>query len=221
MPDAAEYQQIIRCNENVIEKFRQQKLNTETLILYSVDNSTIRAFGNCTVINAPLSIYRSWGRRFFMNDENLGRIKSRPAFSDLHNYVRKDLESYWKRKERYRRGQDNRKLKYYQANKIIDLVFKFMPWWDLLDEKTANYIFDNAHVPLDKYSLAHLKENSLKCTDIPNNASMRDVNDSKLYKMYQEEIKRLTGNYPPIVFDLIAQASVGRFCLKPKKNSRN
>lgn len=221
MSDATRYLQIIKKNNDVIRRFRQQKLNSETFILYSVENSTIRAFGGSSVINTPLSIYRSWGRKLFLENTNtLELIRSKPGFSFLHGYVRENLKSYWKRVEKYSRGQDDRKLDYYQANKIVDLVFKFMPWWDMLDKNTANYIFDNAHVPLDKHSLAHLKENSLRCAGIPNNTSMKHVNNRGLYKEYQGEIQRLTGNYPPIVFDLIAQANVRRFKLQLKSSKK-
>lgn len=184
--------------KRLTSRYLELPLDSKTLIKNSVGSSTIRAFranSGDYIKYKPLSIYRTWAQDF-LNENMINAVKARNHYSIIRNQALEILEKYWV-------STDGGKPKFYQFNKLLDLFFKFLPRWNELDSDSQLWLFNNAHVPLDTYSLKKLRENSTEIIIKPN-ATMSFVTDKKLYDDIQDEIKRLCGDYPPILFDLIA-----------------
>ena len=210
MDDILKYNIEIQKNLDAINSFRSNIISADMLVFYCVDNSTIRAFGATAQKYSPLSLFRNWAYSYLTSKQTISRIEERLEFDEVHAEARYKLMRFWNDKE----GKST--IFYFQANKLIDLLFKFMSWCNLFSVETRGYIFENAHVPLDRYALSHLKKYSSNCNDIPASASMGYVKSEKEYQRFQTEIKRLCGKYPGIVFDIVAQNSTYKFDLKEK-----
>jgi hypothetical protein len=192
--------QNLKENSNRLKKlFFKQSFDRTSLIIFSVDKSTIRAFHfskGYVKTYKPLSIFRVWADQFLSDPKNIKLIKSKQDFKKLRKVALKSLKNFWYK-------EDGGKPKFYQFNKLIDLLFKCLPLWNELDNKTKEWIFKNSNVPLDKFSLDLLR----RCNDklnIPKNASMSFIDNSTNYYKMQKEIKKICKDIPAIVFDLYA-----------------
>lgn len=213
MQDVQKYQEKVKKKTGDISAFKTNSVNIDFFVFYCVDNSTIRAFGKAASIYSPLSLFRSWAYSYLAEKSTVARIERQVDFSIIHGHARESLIRYWKRYEKHN------SLSYHQANKLIDLFFKLMPCCNLFSKSARTHIFANANVPLDKYSLLHLKEHSDACKDIPSNVSMGFIDTPSKYERFQSEIGRLCGRYPKIVFDIIAQRETNKFALKKKNRN--
>jgi hypothetical protein len=191
--------QILKKNTLRLKKlFFTQSFDKVSLIIYCVDKSTIRAFHfskGYVKTYKPLSIFRVWAYKFLSDSKNIKLIKSNHDFKQLRKIAIKDLQNFWAK-------EDGGQPEFYQFNKLIDLLFKCMPLWNELDNKTKEWIFKNTNVPLDKFSLDLLRRYNPKL-NIPKNASMNFINSSN-YNTIQKEIKKICKDTPVIVFDLYA-----------------
>ena len=171
-------------------------ISAQHLISSAVSSTTFRAFRHDEqyLKYKPQSIFRVWAQDF-LKDEIL--IKpSKIKFEELHEYAYQDLYNFWK-------NNDEKQPKFYQYNKLIDLLFKFLPRYINIEESIRDLIFKNANVPLDSFSLKKLRAYST-LNDIPKNSSMSYIENKKHYVSIQKEIKDLTYPYPPIFFDFLA-----------------
>lgn len=207
---------------NILEKesatlknsFFNRTLETIDIVEQSVGSNTIRAFRKSSAdytTYKPLSIYRAWLWEYLNNPETILKLKERNDFINVRKQVFESLQTFWTIK-------DGGKPEFYKFNKLVDLLFKFLPLWGLLDSETRNWVFEKTFVPLDSYSLKLLK----KCSDntilIKQNASMNFVSNEIHYDTIQREIKRLCKHHPVILFDLYAwNKRKGSFELIPLK----
>lgn len=197
-PDANNYQILKDKSANLKTSFFLQSFDIVPLIMYSVDNSTFRAFHQSqgyVKTYKPSSIFRVWAYNFLT--KNIEVIKSKENFESLRSIALEELENFWK-------SEDRGTPKFYQLNKLIDLFFKALPLWNKLDIETKEWIFNNTNVPLDKFSLALLRKWSSEL-EIHENASMNFINE-KNYDEFQKAIKDICKSIdiPVIVFDLFA-----------------
>lgn len=158
----------------------------------------------CYLIYTPTSIFRNWLHNHYLHDAaTLNLLAEGMDFAEIHTSAVEGLERFWKEKE-----PDVTGLRYFHFSKLIDLLFKSIPLWDELDEKRREWFFNNANVPLDKYSLLALIEyapkETVRALRLKPNPSMGDVEDKKHYLEIQQTIKSLVGSYPPLLFDLFA-----------------
>ena len=189
------YVSLIENEERLKSDFFENSFNKKTLIIYSVDNTTIRAVRNCNKYK-PLSLFRSWANEFLSNENNLDLINAHGNFNTFRTFTLNCLDNFWKTK-------DESQLPRYLLNKFIDLLLKFLPLWAEINRESKEWIFRNTHVPLDLHSLGCLREYRPNLA-IPKGASMRYVNNDEKYEKMQAEIRDLCQNISPIIFDLFA-----------------
>lgn len=192
------YQTIKKNYSRLVKVYNKQSFDKVSLITYCVDKSTIRAFHfskGYVKKYKPLSIFRVWAFQFLSNEKHLTKLKERKDFGKIRQLALKDLEKFWTK-------IDGGRPEFYQYNKIIDLMFKFLPCWSELDKRTKEWIFKNTNVPLDKFSLDLLRQLNPKLR-IRKNVSMNFVNPLN-YDKLQAEIKAVCRDIPVIVFDLLA-----------------
>jgi hypothetical protein len=215
------YQILKNNSKRLKELFFKQAFDKVALVVYCVDKSTIRAFHfskGYVKTYKPLSIFRVWAFNYLSDKKNISELKARKNFEGIRKSALKDLENYW-------RVTDGGTPEFYQFNKLIDLLFKCLSLWTELDNETKEWIFENAYVPLDKFSLDLLRRSSEK-SSIPVNASMNFI-DQTNHNQLQKEIKVICKDIPVIMFDLFAWDESHRpkelfelIKLDKKKNSR-
>lgn len=185
-------------SKDLKETFYKQSFNKHGLVIYCVNNSTIRAFrekkGHVKKYQ-PLSIFRVWAYHLLEDTKFLNALNDQKNFQLLRKKTLKDLKSYWQK-------EDGGTPPFYLFNKLIDLFFKNLPLWNELGKETKEWIFKNTNVPLDKFSLKSLKEFN-PTIKIPKTVSMNFVNEGN-YDNLQSEIKQICKDIPPIIFDLYA-----------------
>lgn len=185
----------IEATENLLTN--KTELTTSKIIIASVGSNTIRAFrkskGHYKKYK-PLSIYQSWAQKYLKGNGNL--FANETDFEKIHNHAHRDLRNYWQ-------TEDGGKIDFYHVNKLIDLLFKFVPKWEELTGEKKSFYFNNIHVPLDKYSLALLSKIEGDYYNKFPNPSMNLVNEENYYSI-QNEIKEICSNFSPILFDYLA-----------------
>ena len=182
----------------LIKQYKKHEFDTIDLILYCLESSTVRSFTYKKEYYKkykPISIFRSWLFKY-LKDE-MDNIKNEKDFSKLHSKAFNSLKKYWNSK-------DGGKPEDYKFYKLIDLFFKFLPRFRGLSEERSNWLFENANIPIDKFSLKSYTEYSNNSLDVPKNPSMKFVEDSKKYRKIQTEIKKLVYPHPVLLFDLFA-----------------
>lgn len=192
------YNTLKECYPSLKQDFFDQVFDKPSLIRHSVDRSTIRSFHaskGYVKKYKPLSLFRVWANEFLSDKNRLKSIKPSNDFQTLHTYVLSDLQVFWSKR-------DGGKPEFYQFNKLVDLFFKDLVRWEKLDKKTQVFLFNNIHVPLDKFSLDLLRRSDPKLR-IRKGVSMNYVNESN-YQSLQERIKAICRDLPVIVFDLYA-----------------
>ncbi len=180
--------------QRIKAEFFQLSFNKKVLITYSVENSTVRAIRTCKKYK-PLSMFRVWADGF-LSPSLIEEYFKKNEFKAFRDLAIKSLRSFW-------RKTDKTELPSYLQNKLVDLLFKFLPLWAELDFKTKEWIFSKANVPLDKHSLNFLSKLNPQL-GISKNPSMGNIGTNKLYNKMQGEIKKLCNDIPVIIFDLIA-----------------
>ena len=192
------YQILKAKSKRLINKYNKQSFDKVSLITACVDKSTIRAFHyskGYVKKYKPLSIFRVWAFNFLSDDKFHKKLNERKDFQKVRQLALKNLENFWTK-------IDGGKPEFYQYNKLIDLMFKFLPCWSELDKKTKDWIFVNTNVPLDTFSLNKLSELNPELK-LRKNISMNFIDGSN-YKKMQSEIKSICEDIPVIVFDLLA-----------------
>jgi hypothetical protein len=191
--------EILKTEKGRLEKvFFTQSFEKNQLIRYCVDKSTIRSFHREKAVKTykPLSLFQFWANDYLSNNKNIERINSRKDFAKLKQSTLLSLMRFWEK-------EDKGKPEFYQFNKLIDLFFKFLPLYSDLNIHTKKWIFNNAAVPLDKFSLSKLREYN-SALGIKKNVSMNFIKDEIIYKKIQKEIKLICKDIPVIIFDLYA-----------------
>ncbi len=167
----------------------------------TLGGNTARAYkkGKCYDNYAPSSLVKHWlHHQFFGSPDTVRQLKTGMDFEAIHYGAVNSLENFWREKEPEATG-----MEFYHFTKIIDLMFKSITLWTELDEKRREWFFQNAHVPIDKYSLLILKEFHPEY-DIPS-PSMNYVGNSRpLYEKIQKDIREMIAPFPPLLFDLYA-----------------
>lgn len=190
------YQELKRNEKSFTTLFFKENLSKRTLIVKSVDVSTIRAFrqkDNHVQRHKPLSIYRYWAYNFLSDTTNIHKLNKKVNFKSFRKNAFNDLTRCWEK-------EDGGTPEKYKFNKLIDLFFKTLPQANFLERETKKWIFENTNVPLDKYTLTELKQWNNKL-NIPKNPSMSSLLNLD-YEELQNEIKKLCKEIPPLVFDL-------------------
>ncbi len=184
--------------EKLKKYFLQKSLDLIPLIVTSVDESTIRSFQKRKghqLHYKPLSLFRSWAYEFFSKNENVQTIVEKENFQNFRSQALQSLMDYWK-------NIDGGEPEFYQFNKLIDLLFKFLPLWSKLDNTSKIWIFDNTNVPLDKFTLGELSNYS-HTISLGKNPRMNSVTPEN-YNLIQNEIKNICKDISPLIFDLYA-----------------
>ncbi len=207
--------------DRIISEFEKNKLTTFEIITKVVDSTTIRAYtGNKKY--KPLSIYRVWAKETLANEKKCEIIKSWSDFKKIHDYFHDDFKKFWLKVE-------GKKLMFYKINKIIDLFFKGIAEWDELENERRIWFFNNANVPIDKYTLKYLRTHTHSAEikrKIQKNPSMGNIgNKVKLYDTIQKEIRKLCNGEAPYIFETLAQeegrgSSDSNIILEPIKKKR-
>lgn len=155
------------------------KLRPLTTIKSSVlGSNTARSYrrDDTYKIHKPSSLVKNWLHTDFLADpKNLRALKEAAYFGPLHKAAFKSLKSYWERHE-----PDVKFMQFYHFAKIIDLFFKSIARWDELSQERRDWYLQNAHVPIDKWSLTVLKLSHPKYTKIKG-LSMSHIGDDEAY----------------------------------------
>lgn len=192
-------QMILKQNAKRLEgNFFSKSLNTISLVEYCVDRSTIRSFHSKkghTKKYKPLSIFRVWCFNYLNDKKIIDTSYQKDDFKSLRNDALNSLNNFWIE-------NDGGCPEFYQFNKLIDLFFKSLPLWDMINTEMKAWLYNSVHSPLDKFSLDLLRQ-CKKELNIPINASMNYITALN-YNKLQLEIKNLCNGFPNILFDLYA-----------------
>lgn len=172
-----------------------------TIKTKTLGGNTVRAFSKpkCYEIYTPTSIFKHWVHfRFFGNPRFRELVFEEHDFEKIHCETLQDLKGYWFDVEK----SVSTTMSFYFFGKMTDLLFKSITKWDKLNETRREWFFENAHAPLDKYSLDLLNRSTSKM-HFPN-PSMNIVENEVHYREIQLEIRQLVSPFSPLLFDLLA-----------------
>jgi len=183
--------------DSIMKAFRENLLSKIDIITRVVDSSTIRAYrGNKKY--KPLSIYRAWAWEVLNDNNYIGELITNNNFKNLHDLTFSSFKEFWDFLE------PENKIPPYKTNKIIDLFFKGISQYKKLLPERREWFFNNAHVPVDKYTLEYLRDYTNRFK-IGKNPSMGDLDKKLNYSEIQEEIRNLCGEESPYLFEALAQ----------------
>ena len=206
------YELLRKKRKELESKYYSKSFDTHSLVEFSVGTSTIRAFRKSdkhVKKYQPLSLYRVWALGYLESNIFKEQINSQNNFEVFRLNALNNLMLYWK-------NTDGGKPEFYKFNKLVDLLFKFLPLWDTdtLDKQKKEWIFKNTNVPLDKFSLELLDKYHTKIK-IKKPISMNSVTNEQSYDTFQLAIKEVCGDLPVILFDLYAWDKPHEFKLIP------
>ncbi len=194
----------------LLANYIQLRVGTEELVLESVQGSTIRAYEE-TSTHEPLSLFREWSSVYLKTEfEDFNSCKDYEVF---HQKMVRSLSSFWFESEQIA-------LPDYRVYKLVDLLGKKLPHWIELSENQRFFYLNHVHVPVDKFSLGFLRQKSVIYEDrLKGNESMGWLKKTGMdeYPAIQAEIRKICGEMPPIVFDLLSWNSNRDFKRKLKK----
>ena len=185
-------------------RFFQPCPDLKDLIWESVSGSTFRSFRIPS--RHPAKLFREWAASHlsFSVATELREIRDQSRYDRFLSDCAKRLARYWL-------AETRTELPLGSGRKLLDLLFKKVIWWTEIPDADRQRLIPFLHVPLDKFSLAAVRQCAasgafMPPIGIPRNASMGFVTSMKQYNRLQQLMQRIAGEagVPPICIDLLA-----------------
>ncbi len=166
---------------------------------FGVGGETLRALSNLS--NRPSDLYRTWAARVCdrLTPATLAKlVATAEAFEAWHAHLVADLQKEWEAREGAR-------LLVAHQYKLVDLLFKWLSWYDFGDPAVTRGFEAHAHCPLDTQSLTKLNE-CLSHALPMRHPSMKNILTEHTYVYCQDLISEFTRSCggTPLLFDYFA-----------------
>jgi hypothetical protein len=166
---------------------------------FGVGGETLRAFRNLS--NRPSDLYRTWAARVCdrLTPATLAKqVRTDDAFGAWHAHLVADLQEEW-------HSRAGARLSVAHQYKLVDLLIKWLSWYDFGDPTVTRGFEAHAHCALDRQTLTKLNECLSFALPMPY-ASMGNILTNNTYVFCQDLISEFTRHCggTPLLFDYFA-----------------